>query len=235
MKKEGVKDIFMLTGYGAMFLNDAIEKVGIEIYAARNEAAAPMMAEAYSKVKNSIGAVCVTAGPGATNALPGLAEAYVDSTPIIVISGQVEKIYTADNYKKLNIRTIGTAEFSVTRLLKNITKYSVKLTNPKLCLYEIQKAIHIAKSGRPGPVWVEIPMDIQSTKIRNIKLLKQYKPKIKKNKSIKKDIEKIYKRLLKAKKPLFAIGNGLKQSKSQNIFKKINRIINIPFILIMKN
>ena len=230
LKKEGIKDIFMLTGYGAMFLNDAIQKAGIKFYAARNEAAAPMMAEAYSKAKNSIGAVCVTAGPGATNALPGLAEAYVDSTPIIVISGQVEKIYTADNYKKLNIRTIGTAEFSVTRLLKNITKYSVKLTNPKLCLYEIQKAIHIAKSGRPGPVWVEIPMDIQSTKIRNIKLLKQYKPKIKKNKSIKKDIEKIYKRLLKAKKPLFAIGNGLKQSKSQNIFKKINRIINIPFI-----
>jgi acetolactate synthase-1/2/3 large subunit len=230
LKKEGIKDIFMLTGYGSMFLNDAIQKAGIKFYAARNEAAAPMMAEAYSKAKNSIGAVCVTAGPGATNALPGLAEAYVDSTPIIVISGQVEKIYTADNYKKLNIRTIGTAEFSVTRLLKNITKYSVKLTNPKLCLYEIQKAIHIAKSGRPGPVWVEIPMDIQSTKIRNIKLLKQYKPKIKKNKSIKKDIEKIYKRLLKAKKPLFAIGNGLKQSKSQNIFKKINRIINIPFI-----
>ena len=100
MKKEGIKDIFMLTGYGAMFLNDAIEKAGIEIYAARNEAAAPMMAEAYSKVKNSIGAVCVTAGPGATNALPGLAEAYVDSTPVIVISGQVEKIYTADNYNK---------------------------------------------------------------------------------------------------------------------------------------
>lgn len=230
MKKEGIEDIFMLTGYGAMFLNDAIEKAGINFYAARNEAAAPMMAEAYSKVKNSIGAVCVTAGPGATNALPGLAEAYVDSTPIVIISGQVEKIYTADNYKKLNIRTIGTAEFSVTRLLKNITKYSVKLTDPKLCLYEIQKAIYIAKSGRPGPTWVEIPMDIQAAEIRDIKSLKQYKPKIQKNKNIKKKIEKIYEKLLRAKKPLFAIGNGLKQSKSKNIFKKIEKILNIPFI-----
>jgi len=230
MKKEGIEDIFMLTGYGAMFLNDAIEKAGINFYAARNEAAAPMMAEAYSKAKNSIGAVCVTAGPGATNALPGLAEAYVDSTPIIIISGQVEKIYTADNYKKLNIRTIGTAEFSVTRLLKNITKYSVKLTDPKLCLYEIQKAIYIAKSGRPGPTWVEIPMDIQAAEVRDIKSLKQYKPKIQKNKNIKKKIEKIYEKLLRAKKPLFAIGNGLKQSKSKNIFKKIEKILNIPFI-----
>ena len=230
MKKEGVKDIFMLTGYGAMFLNDAIEKVGIEIYAARNEAAAPMMAEAYSKVKNSIGAVCVTAGPGATNALPGLAEAYVDSTPIIVISGQVEKIYTADNYKKLDIRTIGTAEFSITRLLKNITKYSVKITDPKLCLYEIQKAIYIAKTGRPGPTWIEIPMDIQASKIKDTKSLKQYKPKILKRKNNIRKIEKIYERLLRAKRPLFALGNGLKQSGGKNIFKKIEKIANIPFV-----
>jgi acetolactate synthase-1/2/3 large subunit len=230
MKKEGIKDIFMLTGYGAMFLNDAIEKAGIKFYAARNEAAAPMMAEAYSKAKKSIGAVCVTAGPGATNALPGLAEAYVDSTPIIIISGQVEKIYTADNYKKLDIRTIGTAEFSVTRLLKNITKYSVKLTDPKLCLYEIQKAIYIAKSGRPGPTWVEVPMDIQAAEIKNFKSLKQYKPKIQKNKNVKKNIEKIYERLLRSKRPLFALGNGLKQSKSKNIFKKIEKKVNIPFI-----
>ena len=81
----------MLTGYGAMYLNDAVEKSKIKYYAARNEAAAPMMAEAYAKYNGNIGAVCVTAGPGATNALPGLAEAYVDSSPIVVISGQVEK------------------------------------------------------------------------------------------------------------------------------------------------
>ena len=186
LKKAGINDIFMLTGYGSMFLNDAIEQSGINFYAARNEAAAPMMAEAYAKAKNAIGAVCVTAGPGATNALPGLAEAYVDSAPIIVISGQVENTYTADNYKKLNIRTIGTAEFSITRLLKNITKYSVKLTNPKLCLYEVQKALYIAKSGRPGPVWIEIPLDIQSAKINNFKKLKQFKPKIQKKKKYKK-------------------------------------------------
>lgn len=228
MKKEGIKDIFMLTGYGAMYLNDSIEKEGINYIAARNEAAAPMMAEAYAKAKSSIGAVCVTAGPGATNALPGLAEAYVDSTPIIVISGQVENKNTADFYKKLNIRTLGTAEFSITRILKNITKYSVKLTDPRKCQYEIEKAIYISKNGRPGPVWIEIPLDIQSAKISQAKLIK-FRPK-NKNKNFKKFYKKIYSKLLKSEKPLFAIGNGLKQSKSKVIFSKIQNILKIPYI-----
>ena len=121
------------------------------------------------KSKGGISAVCVTAGPGATNAIPGLAEAYVDSAPIVIISGTVEKKFTADDYKNLNIRTLGTAEFSVTRILKGITKYSVSFKNPKNCLYEMQKAIHIAKTGRPGPVWVEVPLDVQSMKILDVK------------------------------------------------------------------
>ena len=118
LRRNKINDLFMLTGYGAMYLNDAIERAKIKFYAARNEAAAPMMAAAYAKYKNKIGAVCVTAGPGATNALPGLAEAFVDSSPVIVLSGQVEKKYSADNYKKINLRTLGIAEFSVTRILK---------------------------------------------------------------------------------------------------------------------
>ena len=99
-----IKNIFMLTGYGAMYLNDAIKKKGIKHYAARNEAAAPMMAEAYARLSKSVGAVCVTAGPGATNTIPGLAEAWVDSAPIMIFSGQVEKKHTT-NYLKINLST----------------------------------------------------------------------------------------------------------------------------------
>ena len=212
LKKNSIKDIFMLTGYGAMYLNDAIEQAGIKYYAARNEAAAPMMAEAYAKSKNQIGAVCVTAGPGATNALPGLAEAFVDSAPIIVISGQVENRFCADTYKKLNLRTLGTAEFSVTRILNKITKYAVKIDDPNKCLYFIQKAIYKAISGRQGPVWVEVPLDIQSVQIKNPSKLKKFKPP-KKNAKIKLNLIKvIINKLKNSKKPLFAIGNGLKQS-----------------------
>ena len=99
IKKKKIKDIFMLTGYGAMYLNDAIKKSRIKYYATRNEATAPIMAEAYAKIKGGIGVACVTAGPGATNAIPGLAEAFVDSAPILVISGQVDLKQTTYNTK----------------------------------------------------------------------------------------------------------------------------------------
>ena len=116
----GVKDIFMLTGYGAMYLNDAIETAGIKYYAARNEAAVPMMAEAYARVKQSLAAVCVTAGPGSTNAVPGLAEAWVDSAPILILSGQVDKKYTTNAARTKGLRTFGVAEIDLMFLTKSI-------------------------------------------------------------------------------------------------------------------
>ena len=100
----------MLTGYGAMYLNDLLA-TGIKFIASRNDCS-PMMAEAYAKINKNIGAVCVTAGPGSTNAIPGLAEAYVDSTPIVIISGQVESKFTTDKYKNYKIRSFGVAEFA---------------------------------------------------------------------------------------------------------------------------
>lgn len=230
LKKNGVNDIFMLTGYGAMYLNDAIERAKINYYGARNEAAAPMMAEAYAKYKNTIGAVCVTAGPGATNALPGLAEAYVDSAPIIIISGQVEKKFSADTYKKTFFRTLGTAEFSITRILKNITKYCATIRDPYRSLYEIQKALYLCRSGRPGPVWIEVPLDVQSYKIKNIKKLKGFSPKLTVKKGNDKKIRSLIKLLLNSKKPIFIIGNGIKQSNTQNEFVKLSKKLSIPFV-----
>jgi acetolactate synthase-1/2/3 large subunit len=229
LKKNKINDIFMLTGYGAMYLNDAIQRAKINYYGARNEAAAPMMAEAYAKYKNSIGAVCVTAGPGATNALPGLAEAYVDSAPIIVLSGQVEKKFSADNYKKVFFRTLGTAEFSVTRILKNITKYCATIRNPYDCLYEIQKALFICRHGRPGPVWIEIPLDVQAFKIKNPNKLKKFIPKIKHKLNINRKIKNLTKLLFNSKKPVFMIGNGVKQSSTQKSFIKLCKKLSIPF------
>ena len=228
LKKNKINSIFMLTGYGAMYLNDAIEKSKIKYYAARNEAAAPMMAEAYAKYNGNIGAVCVTAGPGATNALPGLAEAYVDSSPIVVISGQVEKEFSADNYKKVFLRSLGTAEFSVTRVVKNITKYSVTIRNPYDCLYEIQKALYLCKSGRPGPVWIEIPLDVQAFKIKDVKKLKKFK--IKKKDKIKINLSKFVKGLNSSKKPLLIIGNGIKQSKTEYAVKNFVKKYKIPVV-----
>ncbi len=226
--KKHVKDIFMLTGYGAMYLNDAIQREGIKYWVSRNEAAAPMMAEAYARTKGGIGAVCVTAGPGATNAIPGLAEAYVDSAPIIIISGQVHKIFTTDNYRNYKIRSFGVAEFSVSEAIMKFTKYSKTLNNPNDCLFELKKAIHIAKSGRPGPVWLEIPLDIQSYEIKNFKNLKKFNFSVSNNKKI--NTKSIIKSLEKSEKPVFIIGNGLKQSKCKKEFYKIVKKYSIPFL-----
>jgi len=230
LKKKKINDIFMLTGYGAMYLNDAIQRAKINYYGARNEAAAPMMAEAYAKYKNSIGAVCVTAGPGATNALPGLAEAYVDSAPIIIISGQVEKKFSSDTYKKNFFRTLGTAEFSITRILKNLTKYCVTIRNPYKCLYEIQKAIYLCRSGRPGPVWVEVPLDVQSYKITNTSKLKSFAPRLVIRKDSTRKIKSLVKLLFNSKKPIFIIGNGIKQSCTRNEFIRLSKKLSIPFL-----
>lgn len=226
--KKYVKDIFMLTGYGAMYLNNSIQKEGINIIAARNEAAAPMMAEAYAKAKNGIGAVCVTAGPGATNAIPGLAEAFVDSSPIIVISGQVEKKFISSTYKNYNIRSFGLAEFSISEAIKKLTKYSKLVLNPYECLYELNKAIDIATSGRPGPVWLEFPLDIQAYEIKRINKLKKYLPKKNINKKI--NISSFYKSLNQSKKPIFLTGNGIKQSNSQKLFLKLVKKLKVPFM-----
>jgi acetolactate synthase-1/2/3 large subunit len=213
-----------------MYLNDAIQRAKINYYGARNEAAAPMMAEAYAKYKNSIGAVCVTAGPGATNALPGLAEAYVDSAPIIIISGQVEKKFSSDTYKKNFFRTLGTAEFSITRILKNLTKYCVTIRNPYKCLYEIQKAIYLCRSGRPGPVWIEVPLDVQSYKITNTSKLKSFAPRLVIRKDSTRKIKSLVKLLFNSKKPIFIIGNGIKQSSTQNEFIRLSKKLSIPFL-----
>ena len=232
LKKKGVKNIFMLTGYGAMYLNDAIKLSGIKYYATRNEATAPIMAESYARLKNKVGVACVTAGPGATNALPGLAEAYVDSAPIMVISGQVDYKQTTHSTKLKNIRTFGTAEINIIPIVKPLTKYAEIIKNPNDVKYVLEKAFFLAKNGRPGPVWIDVPLDVQKKEI-NVKNLKSFKPEEKKIflPNISRDVKKIVNLLKGAKKPIFVVGNGVKQSGTINIIKKIISKCKTPILL----
>ncbi len=232
LKKNNIKDIFMLTGYGAMYLNDAIKLSGIKYYATRNEATAPIMAESYARVKNSVGLACVTAGPGATNTLPGLAEAFVDSAPIIVLSGQVDYKQTTYSTKSKKIRTFGTAEINIIPIVKPLTKYAEIVKRPEDIKYIMEKAFYLAKNGRAGPVWIDIPLNIQKSLI-NEKNLKSFKPPKKKSTKVKinKDILKILKLLTKSKKPLIIVGNGVKQSNTVNILRKIIKKLKIPVLL----
>src|SRR3989344_3264115 len=229
--KNNIRDIFVLTGFGAMYLNDAIAaKKGLRYYCVRNEATSPMMAEAYARITQGVGAVCLTAGPGSTNAVPGLAEAFVDSAPILVISGQVEKTHTTHYLKMPGLRTFGTAEIDIVPIVKPLTKYSVMVDDPKMIGYHLQKALYLAREGRPGPVWLDIPQDIQSAKI-NLKELKKFSIRKIKNGSNLKKIDDLIKLLKTSKRPLVIAGHGIRLSNKESDFLKIIEILKIPVVL----
>jgi len=229
LKDKNIKDIFMLTGYGAMYLNDAIKLNKINYYATRNEATAPIMAASYARLNNKIGVACVTAGPGATNAIPGLAEAFVDSSPIIVLSGQVEYNHTTYGTKLKKIRTFGTAEINILPIVRPLTKYCEILKNPKNVRYILEKAFYLAQEGRPGPVWIDVPLDIQKKKIniKNLKKFNQPRVKVFKSTNIKK-VDKIISFLKNSKRPLIIAGNGVKQSNSSKILYNLIKEFKIP-------
>ena len=233
LKEKKINDIFMLTGYGAMYLNDAVKIAGIKYYATRNEATAPSMASAYARLKNKVGVACVTAGPGATNALPGLAEAYVDSSPIVILSGQVDYKQTTHSTHSDKIRSFGTAEINIIPIVKPLTKYAEIIKDPKDVKYILEKAFYFAASGRKGPVWIDIPLNVQKTEI-NEKKLKSFKPK-KKNgvnfrSKIAKDLNKIFRLVQKSNHPILIVGHGVKQSGRISEIKKIIDVLKIPVI-----
>ncbi len=228
--ENNINDIFVLTGYGAMYLNDAIAaKKELHYYCARNEAASPMMAEAYARVKGSVGAVCLTSGPGSTNAIPGLAEAWVDSAPVLIISGQVHKKHTTYNANP-GLRTLGTAEINIVPIVKPITKYAVMINNPREIKFHLEKALFLAKNGRPGPVWLDIPHDVQSAMIELDKLKSFKVPKQKKQEG-KLKIEQVMKLLLASKKLIIVAGHGIRQSDAINDFKLLVNSLKIPVVL----
>lgn len=223
-----IDEVFMLTGYGSMYLNDAIKKNGIKYYATRNEATAPIMAAAYSRVSGKLGVACVTAGPGATNAVPGLSEAFVDSSPVLIISGQVDLKHTTIKTKLKNIRTFGTAEINIEPIVKPLTKYSKTIFKPDEIKYHLEKAYYECTSGRPGPVWLDIPLDVQSSKI-NPKKLEGFFAKKEKKIQFNNYIKKIHKYLSQSKKPIIVCGQGVKISKTfKQIYENFSKKLKIP-------
>ena len=216
---------FVLTGNGSMYLNDAMAKRNeISYISARNEAAAPMMAEAYSRLTNKVGVVCVTAGPGSTNAIPGLAEAFWDSAPLIVISGQnpVNQINT-------KLRTFGTAGFDIIPAIEPVTKYAITVNDPKQIRYHVEKAFHIATTGRPGPVWIDLPMDVQFADI-DPNSLPAYENKFENKEIPLKKIQRIFNLINSSSKPLILVGHGVRISRSEAKLIELIELLEIPII-----
>lgn len=224
---QGVKYVFILSGGGSIYLDDGIARhKQLRYICVRNEVVAPMMANAYARLTQNLGAVYVTTGPGGTNILSSVAEAWGDSVPILVISGQVQR----GQIIKCS-RTFGIQGFDVVKVVKPVTKYAVTIYDPNSIRYHLEKAVHYAKSGRPGPVWIDVPLDVQAAVVDKDEL-KGYEseqmPVISKNLDAR--IEDILNLLKVSKRPVIIAGQGIKISKSINEFKKLIEYLNIPAI-----
>lgn len=229
--EHGIRDIFVLTGYGAMYLNDAIAKhPKLKYYCVRNEATSPMMAEAYARVRQSLGAICVTAGPGAANAVSGLVEAWVDAAPVIILSGQVQRSHTTYNANLAGLRSFGTAEVNIIPVVSHWTKYAQMINDPKLVRYHLEKAVHLATYGRPGPVWLDIPHDVQSAVVEPEKLTRYYPEKIEFETNLDGITNEVVELLKLAKRPLLVAGHGIRQGEAIRDFAQLVNILKIPVL-----
>src|SRR4030067_3722354 len=164
LHEHGVEQIFMIPGGGSMFLNDSIGYGPIKYVCTHGEQAATMAAKAYAQYTGKLGVVCVTTGCGGTNAITGVLDAYQDNAPLLVISGQTNLRETIRG-SGLKLKQFGRQEADILSMVEPITKYSKMIEKPDEIKYELQKAFYIAHEGCPGPVWLDIPLDIQCTEI----------------------------------------------------------------------
>ena len=158
---QGIKYNFTVPGGGAMHLNVAFgHQEGLNNIFVQHEQSAAIAAEGFYRATNELPMVCCTTGPGGTNTLTGVLGAWLDSIPMLIISGQVRYATTA-RAAGIPVRAMGDQEFDITPMVAHMTKYAEMITDPKMVKYHLQKALFLAKSGRPGPVWIDIPLDIQ--------------------------------------------------------------------------
>ena len=233
----GIKHCFSVVGGGAMHLNDALgHKEGLKLIYTHHEQAAAIAAESYARIDNNIAAVCVTTGPGGTNALTGVLCGWLDSIPMFIISGQVRYDTTARYAKKLrgiNLRSLGDQEYDIINSVKAMTKYAVMIENPEKIKYELERAYHLAATGRPGPVWIDIPVNFQGAYIETNNL-EGYDPseddKLLPPPVSDEEINQVIQAVKNAKRPVLYAGYGIRLSGGYEIFRKVIDKLNIPVV-----
>ncbi len=228
--KLGVKEVFAVCGGAAMHLVDSLgTNKDLKYIATHHEQAAAMAAEAYARISGKPGVALVTSGPGGTNTITGVYGAWIDSIPTIFISGQV----TSDTLiGDTGLRQFGIQEANITELVRPITKYAVTVTNATEIKYHLQKMVHLATSGRPGPVWLDVPLDIQS-KLINADTLPSFVPSVKKedtDKLLKSQVVECIKLLKDAKRPAVISGYGIRLAKAEKEFQQLIEKLRIPLI-----
>ncbi len=228
---EGITQVFEVVGGGAIHMDDAFgHKEGLHVTYHHHEQAAAIAAEAYARVLNKPAAVCVTSGPGATNALTGCLCAYMGSMPMLIFSGQVRYPLTVEALQ-LDLRTNGEQEFDICRSAKGMTKYCEMVKKPEDIKYCMQKALYLATTGRPGPCWLDIPLDIQASTIETDGL-REFNPTeegyVDKPDFDHKVIADIIERIKNSERPVLYVGQGVRQSGGYDDFMKLIDFLGIP-------
>jgi len=229
LEKQGVKHMFMLPGGMAMHIDDSIGYANaIKPIFMLHEQACTFAAESYARVTNNLGVVCTTCGPAATNTLTGVACSWIESTPLLVLTGQVKR---ADLAQDPNLRQLGVQEVNIVDMAKPITKYAKLITEPDSIQYELEKAVYLCKEGRPGPVLLDIPVDVQACRVNEISM-KHFIPEGKNKYSISDNIiEAVVTQLENAKRPVFYVGAGVNVANASNDFRKLAEKLNIPVLV----
>ena len=235
--QHGVTDAFSVVGGGAMHLNDALgHKKGLRVTYNHHEQACAIAAEAYARLDNKIAAVCVTTGPGGTNALTGVVGGWLDSIPMFIISGQVRYDTTeryALQYTETPLRAMGDQEYDIVKSVEPMTKYATMIEDPKQIRYALEKAWHLATTGRPGPVWIDIPVNFQGGYIETDEL-EGYNPS--EDDSLLPPsvdelvIDKVLEKIAKAKRPVLHAGYGIRLSGGYDAFRRVADKLNIPVV-----
>ena len=233
--EQGVKHVFLVTGGGAMHLNNSLaeEKRLIPVCNLHEQASA-VAAENYSKATNNLGVCMVTTGPGGTNAITGIAGAWLDSTPMLCISGQVkrpDRAFDKEN-RPLGMRQVGVQEVDIVSIVRPITKYAITVLEPADIRYHLEKAVWLAGHGRPGPVWIDIPLDVQASPIEDPTSLRSFDPaELDEHPGITnltQEVSRLIEKLNQAERPLLLIGNGIRLSRSEAEIEQLLRTLDIP-------
>lgn len=230
----GIRDVFMLTGGGAMHLNHSLgTHPALSTTFTHHEQALAMAAEAYYRLTNRLAVVNVTSGPGGTNAITGVYGAFVDSCGMLVISGQV-KTETTVRHTGLPLRQYGDQELDIEPLVRPITKYATMVTDPLSIRYHLEKALYLAASGRPGPVWLDIPLDVQAARIDPDDLLPGFDPveldEPWKRTDLPAAAADILDRIARAERPVILAGGGVRLSGAHELFLQLIDRLGIPVV-----
>jgi acetolactate synthase-1/2/3 large subunit len=233
LTEHGICDVFMISGGGAMHLNDSLgNNPKLKYWTNHHEQACAIAAEGYYRASSKMAVVNVTSGPGGLNCLTGVMGQWTDSIPVLYISGQVKYETTTYSCKELGLRQLGDQEVDIISVVKSLTKYSTVLENPYDVKKEIDKAIYIANTGRKGPVWLDIPLNVQAAMIDELKLeeFSAFEPVANKTPELIKKVDEVTKLILNSKHPVIIAGHGIRLSGGTDVFRQLIGKLNIPVV-----